>query len=473
MATHHTPEHPGLSRRDFLKMAATGAGGLVAAGGVGALIRRAIEAGAPPAGGPDRLPGATATAPATATKPATATPEPTATIEPSPTPEFPVLLNAEVTPYATALSLEAPEVTGRVTQSEYHDLAGDRFTVALDPVTSIPLLVTNKEGKWQRASLKELAGRGGINAGLLLDWMLLEDGAQSRSLGTLLQNEFNFGLVGSGWGWSIQPDSRDAFNFDFEERLISVARARGIENFRLMHLISPGANIPTWLREGNFSQNELTAILTGYITRVMTHFKGVIGEYVVVNEASMPEDLFNQIIGPTYVDIAFQAAREADPAAKLVFNIWGNHWSRGPNTPLTREIVERLTRKGLIDKVGLQMHVDNTSMSVLPTDVERTIRSYGIPAAVTEFDVDLRDQRGTTRERFTQQAQVYENMIGAALRAGSKDIGFWGAPDNLSWLEQPEFNGSPDADPTMWDGDGNPKPAYYAVRKVLLAALRT
>lgn len=467
MATHGG-EHPGLSRRDFLKIAAAGLGAAAGATGAGVLIRRAIEAGAPAAGGPDSPAAATATAPATATKPATATQR--ATAEASPTPDFPVLLNAEVTPYAAALGLDTQEVTGRVTRSEYRDAAGDRFTVALDPVTSIPLLVTNKEGRWQRASLKDLAGRGGTNAGLLLDWMLLEESPRSQSLGTLLQNEFNFGLVGSGWGWSIQPNSRDSFNFDYEERLINFARSRGIENFRLMHLISPGANIPTWLREGNFSKSELTDILTGYITRVMTHFKGVVGEYVVVNEASMPEDLFNQVIGPTYVDIAFQAARDADPSAKLVFNLWGNHWSRGPNTALTREIVDRLGRKGLIDKVGLQMHIDNTSMDVSPADVERTIRSYGISAAVTEFDVDLRDQRGTPRERFMQQAQVYESMIGAAMRAGSKDIAFWGAIDSTSWLEQSEFNGSPDADPTMWDGDGKPKPAYYAVRKVLLAA---
>ncbi len=464
MATSPDVKHGPLSRRDFLKIAATGAGGLVAAGGVGALIRRAIEAGAPAAGGSDRPASATATAPATATKPATAT---QAHDEASPTPDFPVLLNGEVTPYATALGLSVQEVTGRVTRSEYRDAAGDRFTVALDPVTSIPFLMTDREGRWQRASLKELAGRGGINAGLLLDWMLLEDSGRSRSLGTLLQNEFNFGLVGSGWGWSIQANSRDAFNFDYEERLISFARSRGVENFRLMHLVG---NLPTWLREGHFSKTELTEIMRGYITTVMGHFKGVVGEYVVVNEPYMEGDLLLRVIGRDYVDIAFQAARDADPSAKLVFNIWGNHWSRGPYTALTRGIVDRLGRKGLIDKVGLQTHIDNTSRDVSPADVERTIRSYGIPAAVTEFDVDLRDQRGTTPERFTQQAQVYENMIGAAVRAGSKDIGFWGAPDNLSWLEQSEFNGSPDADPTMWDDAGNPKPAYYAVRKVFLAA---
>ncbi len=451
-------KHGRLSRREFLKIAAAGAGGLVAAGGVGALIRRAIEAGAPPAGGPDRLPGATATAPATATKPATAT------LEASPTPDFPVLLNGEVTPYATALGLSAQEVTGRVTQSEYRDLTGDRFTVALDPTTSIPLLVTNKEGRWQRASLRSLADKSGINMGVLFD-----DRARFP-LGT----EFNYGLISSGWRWTIQSDNRrDVFNFSDEDGRIRTARQQGINNFRLMHLtVGSISEVPLWLQEGNFSRTELIDILTGYITRVMTHFKGVIGEYVVVNEPFRQGDLFNQVIGPEYIDIAFQAARDADPTAILVFNEVDNQRSGGYSTSWTREIVTRLKSKGLIDKVGLQMHLQPDAIGV-PSDIIRIITGYGLPACVTEFDYNIRDLRGTPLERFTQQAQVYESVLGAAVTAGVKDLGFWGYGDALSWLESsdPDFpNTSPAADPTMWDGDGNPKPAYYAVRKVLLAA---
>ncbi|MFZ5845270.1 MAG: endo-1,4-beta-xylanase, partial [Patescibacteria group bacterium] len=133
------------------------------------------------------------------------------------------------------------------------------------------------------------------------------------------------------------------------------------------------------------------------------------------------------------------------------------------------EIVTRLARQGLIDKVGLQMHIDNQSMRASPDDVVRTIRSYGIPAAATEFDVDLRDEDGTERDRLTLQAQVYESMIRAALRSGViKDVGFWGYGDALTGIDSSEFGGTHNADPTMWDWSDRPKPAYYAVRKVLL-----
>ncbi len=474
MASHNFKgPSPRFSRRDVLKIAVAtvGCGALALAEWRFSFLRRLAGLGGPAI--PDyRLTYLPPTTSLSAAPNSTSTPESTTTPKSTPTPEFPRLLATEVASYANAIGYSDVDVINRVEISDLVDPQGRQFQAAVDPETSIPLLVTNERGLWQRASLRNLADKSGINVGVLYDSNARFD------LGT----EFNYGLISSSWGGTIESSGlRDDFTFDDEDNRIRAARLLGIDNFRLMHLIAAHRQeLPDWLREGSFSRGELIQILIGYITTVMNHFKGVIGEYVVVNEPYMVgvdpmiDDPFLETIGKDYIDIAFQAARDADPSAKLMLNTWGNQWSGGPYTTLTRDLAARLATKGLIDKVGLQMHIDNTSMRASPDNVERTIRGYGLPVAFTEFDVDLRDEGGTQKERFALQAQVYENMIGAALRSGLvKDIGFWGYGDNQSWLENPAEPGtSPDANPTMWDNELKPKPAYYAVRKVLLAEAR-
>lgn len=434
-----------LSRRDFLKLVGVGAGAAL------------LNACAPKILSPTPVPRATISP--------TATSVPTITPTAIPTPDFSELLMSEIALYAAAWGYNEQEVSARTTIVTMADSKDNQFKVAVDPQTSIPLLVTNENKQWQRASLKALADRAKMTVGVSVDY---------NTQLSLLKREFNYGLISSGWGWSTQPDSRSTIRFNFEDGLIRLSQEQGIDNFRLMHILCPnGGDVPEWLRKGNFSKKELTGIVTNYITTVMNHFRGIVQEYVVVNEPYRDGDLFRRVIGPEYVDIAFQAAREANPRASLVFNETDNHRSNGYSTSWTREIVGRLKSEGLIDKVGLQMHLERDVIGD-PGDVTKTIQDYDLPASVTEFDYDIRHLKGTSRERFTKQGEVYERVLGAAISGGVKDIGFWGgAYDKFSWKEQPEFNGSPDADPTMWDDDGNPKPAYYAVTKVLLGAVGT
>lgn len=455
-----------MSRRDFLKMAALVGG---AAAGTGLTIEAArgfrdvqtvlTLGGAPVLGG--EAEGVAAIQIRTATPRPEGTP--THTVDPTETSPYETVLAQEARAYATSMGYSEAEVLARAAVTSQVDRFDEEFQVAVDRQTSIPLLITTESKQWQRASLKALADRARMTVGVQLEY---------NTQVSLLKNEFNYGLITSGWGWSTQPDSRGAIRFNYEDGLIRLSQEQGIDSFRLMHLLFPASGtVPEWLKKETFSRKDLTGIVTNYITTVMNHFRGIVQEYVVVNEPYRAEDLFLRVMGPEYVDIAFQAAREANPRASLVFNETDNHRSNGYSTSWTRETVGRLKSKGLIDKVGLQMHLERDVIGD-PGDVTKTIQDYGLPASVTEFDYDIRHLAGTRGDRFAKQAQVYESVLGAAVAAGVRDLGFWGTYDEMSWREQPEFNGSPDADPTMWDDQGKPKPAYYAVRKVLLDALR-
>ena len=170
------------------------------------------------------------------------------------------------------------------------------------------------------------------------------------------------------------------------------------------------------------------------------------------------------------IDIAFKAAREADPSATLIYNDTFNHspasaGQNGITTTLTMQTVKRLKSEGLIDAVGLEMHLD-ASDPPNKQDVTNTMKSYGVPVVVTEFDVDLQKVGGTQAKRYALQAQIASNMVGACRQSGvCKEFTLWGIGDNYSWLE--ESMGEKNADPTPFDDSLNPKDEYFAIRTAL------
>ena len=94
----------------------------------------------------------------------------------------------------------------------------------------------------------------------------------------------------------------------------------------------------------------------------MTHFGTDVATWDVVNEAidQSQADGFRRspwfnIIGPDFIDIAFQAAREAAPTAKLYYN----DFSTTDTTKLAfiAALVSGMKSRGVpIDGVGHQMH---------------------------------------------------------------------------------------------------------------------
>jgi endo-1,4-beta-xylanase len=103
-------------------------------------------------------------------------------------------------------------------------------------------------------------------------------------------------------------------------------------------------------------------------------------------------------------------------------------------------------------------------------DIIAAMRSYRIPVYVTEFDVNLKDVPGTQDERFARQAQIYKEMLEAALESGvCKSFAVWNIGDKYSWIETtPSYiHYSTKGDPTPFDDNLKPKPAYFAMLDVL------
>jgi endo-1,4-beta-xylanase len=253
--------------------------------------------------------------------------------------------------------------------------------------------------------------------------------------------------IGTYW-FEIEPEP-DRFNFSIARSQLGEIAPYG---FRVRgHPVVDNGSDVAWL--SGLSETRIREALVRHVSTIVGEFEGAVSEWVVVNEPYLPPyrpvDPFHAALGYEYIDLAFATARKTDPAAVLIYNDTENHTADGLTTALTRETVRRLHKKGLIDMVGLQMHLDG-SYPPDPADVIATMRSYGLPVAITEFDIDLSTIKGSTAERFAVQARIAASVLGAVRDSGvCKSFTLWGLGDHLSWLVA--AMGKPRAAPTPFD----------------------
>ena len=217
---------------------------------------------------------------------------------------------------------------------------------------------------------------------------------------------------------ALEP-TRGQYDFSGGDGLFAFGRAHGMA-FRGHTLVWHHSN-PPWLEDALQSANA-EALLTDYIAAVAGHYRNRVHSWDVVNEAIRPSDgradgLRNSFwlkrFGPEYIDLAFHAARAADPRAMLVYNDWGCEWGAPDNDrfrAVTLQFLSNALARGVpIQALGMQGH-----LSAFGTQVDQkklfafleAVRQMGLKILVTEHDVD--DSSGpsdiATRDRAVADA---------------------------------------------------------------------
>src|ERR1019366_5797110 len=86
--------------------------------------------------------------------------------------------------------------------------------------------------------------------------------------------------------------------------------------------------LATGSTSGKWTRDEALGIMKDHITTVMQHCQGKVYAWDVVNEAAsdqpdhpiQADNFWAKVVGPDYVEKAFEFAREADPQAILYYN---------------------------------------------------------------------------------------------------------------------------------------------------------
>jgi len=297
---------------------------------------------------------------------------------------------------------------------------------------------------------------------------------------------------------AIQPREGE-FRFAEADRLVEIAQKHGAT--AVGHTLVWHSQTPRWFFEGpdgKPADRELAlARMRKHIATVVGRYKGRVKQWDVVNEAIndgpgvLRDSPWRKAIGDDYIAEAFKAAHEADPDAILIYNDY--NIERGYKRPKALELLKSLLDKKVpIHGVGIQGHwrMDNPNLE----EVEESIRQFGalgLKVMITELDLgvlptryqgaDINAREGMTPEQqavmnpYTKglpddvarkHADIYRQAFEMFLRHEDviDRVTFWGTHDGGSWLNGFPIRGRTDY-PLLFDRQGKPKPAFFAVRE--------
>jgi endo-1,4-beta-xylanase len=360
-------------------------------------------------------------------------------------------------------------------------------------------------------SLRALAQRHGLYIGTAVNQDALKDPAEPRYR-ELASTEFNSVTAENVMKWeALQKEKNGPYDFTEADKLIDFAR-KNRQKVR-GHVLVWHNQVPEWLgkgvKDGSISKTELRAILERHVKTVVSHFRGKIWQWDVVNEAvtdpwdSPPSGITyrptpaagagdNQVfwadhLGPGYIADAFRWARSADPQALLFYNDY-NLEAFGDEGPMDKvqfvyNMTKNLRAQGVpIDGVGSQGHLSTQYGNYSAFQIRDALDKFaGLGVATAYTEVDVRSQRtpaveaGDTKEinpRLQGSAFNYSALLQGCLMS-RKCLSFtvWGFSDRYQWTNDWEFGGEGRTGlAAIYDRDYNPKHAYQAMRADLAIA---
>ena len=281
----------------------------------------------------------------------------------------------------------------------------------------------------------------------------------------------------------IQP-SEGTFTFGQADELMQFAKDNGLKVYG--HVLVWHSQIGEWMFQ-DANGNPLTTSaehqqllrdrMRTHIFTFADHSRAGFGEYGqdnplvaidVVNEViseSEPDGLrrseWYRILGPDYIPLAFQYAREAfGPAVKLYINDYNTELPAKRQVYYDR-ISEWLDDGVPIDGVGHQLHLSLLQPIPQIADSLELFRTLPVTQAVTELDVTINTSGETwtvpPEERLIEQGYYYRDLF-EVLRRHTDVLGaitVWGPTDPRSWRAA--------GFPLLFDGNLQAKPAYWGI----------
>lgn len=276
--------------------------------------------------------------------------------------------------------------------------------------------------------------------------------------------------------WEFVHPAEDTYRFGPADAIVKFARQHK-QDVRGHTLLWHSQN-PAWLAEGDYTADELRAILKDHIATVVGRYRGQIDQWDVANEVfddagnlRTNDNIWIRELGPGIIADAFRWAHEADPAAELFFNDY-NVEDINPKSNAYYALIQDLLADGVpVHGFSVQGHL--STRYGFPGTLQQNLQRFadlGLAIAVTELDVrmDLPESGEPTPEQLAQQADYFQRYLEACLAVTACDsFTLWGFTDKYSWV--PVFFAG-EGSATVMTEEFERKPAYYALRETLAAA---
>ncbi|MEU4261698.1 endo-1,4-beta-xylanase [Streptomyces argenteolus] len=255
--------------------------------------------------------------------------------------------------------------------------------------------------------------------------------------------------------WDAIESTRNSFNYSSADQIVNRARSKGMKVRG--HTLVWHSQLPGWV--GGLGTADLRTAMNNHITQVMTHYKGKIDSWDVVNEAyqdgssgARRSSPFQDKLGNGFIEEAFRTARAVDAGVKLCYNDYNTDGQNAKSNAVYAMVKDFKQRGVPIDCVGFQSHFN--SNSPVPSDYRANLQRFadlGVDVQITELDIE---------GSGSSQAASYSSVVNACLAVTRcTGITVWGVTDKYSWRSS--------GTPLLFDGNYNKKPAYDAVLTAL------
>jgi len=282
----------------------------------------------------------------------------------------------------------------------------------------------------------------------------------------LVKTQFNQVVAENCMKGEVNHPEVNRFDFTDGDKLADWAEKNG--KTLIGHCLVWHSQPPKWMftdEKGNLVSREvLIGRMYNHIMTVVTHYKGRVKGWDVVNEAIEDDGSYRQspyykIIGPEYIDLAFQFAHEADPNVELYINDYS--MAKPAKREAYCKLLRHLKAKGLrIDAIGMQSHNGYNYPDY--AEYEKSIEAFaaeGVKVMMTELDVNmLPNPEGFSGAEISQKFELmkkynpYEKGLDKKAQKlfnqryldlfkiieRHKDVisrvTFWGVNDDHSWL---------------------------------------
>ena len=333
-------------------------------------------------------------------------------------------------------------------------------------------------------SLKAHAAARGLLAGTAVNVSMLDrDTAYTQTV----VEQAGIVVAENTMKWGPLRPAPDQFNFAEADRFMQFAATHGMKVRG--HNLCWHEQLPAWfaatVNAGNAEQ-----YLTTHIATVAGRYKGRIRAWDVVNEAIDPKDgqpdgmrasPWFKLLGPRYVEVAFRAARAADPTALLTYNDYSIEADTPGDTAKRKAVLALLRRLRQanvpLDAVGIQSHISAGSASQIGDGLAEFLeqcQELGLKVFVTELDVnDDEIAVDDAAERSAAVASIYGDYLRLLMKNSAvTDVLTWGVSNRLSWLNASNASGAkfrpkhPSREELClpFNDTYQPQPAFFAMR---------
>jgi len=316
-------------------------------------------------------------------------------------------------------------------------------------------------------SLRALGSKVGIRIGTAVNTDVLAANAPYRQI---TADQFSSVTPENVMKWQVVEPTKGTYDWSAADQLLKFAKTNG--QLVRGHTLVWQNQLPAWLTAGTYTSAQLRDLLRKHITDEVTHFRGHIWQWDVVNEAfnddgTMRDTIWLRAMGPGYIADAFRWAHQADPKALLFYNDY-NIEGLGAKSDAVYALAKQLRAQGVpINGIGAQGHLD--TKYGFPNQMRQNLQRFadlGLKLALTEVDVRT-TLPVTTPEKLAQNADYSQMLEACLLVRACISYTVWGFGDAFSWVPS-VFKGEGAAD--IYDENLQPKASYFALQQTLMLA---